>query len=66
MAYQHHGLVALLALCLCVSPALSTVLNCANGGTCEINAEQEPYCECTEGYTGDLCQTAVTQVFSVN
>lgn len=31
-------------------------INCQNGGTCKLK-ESRPFCECTEEYTGEICET---------
>jgi len=31
-------------------------LDCQNGGACELNAMNQPYCACTENFVGETCE----------
>jgi hypothetical protein len=37
-------------------------VDCRNGGTCSLSRDKEPYCQCSSGWTGPLCEIETSPV----
>ena len=47
---------------LLVDPCLTTNLSCGGNGHCRSNDNDETYCYCNDGYSGETCQTGIHNI----